>query len=105
MRKARTSGISSEPEEKTEADFQDKFKALAYQICNTEEELCDMVLDLCYQNEGSKQFAWDIAGDQIIRNLLKRNGNRLSYPSIGGDEFEFCGKGYHMKSIEFGDFE
>lgn len=76
-----------------------KFKTKANEICTNEDELCNIVVDLCYSREGSKQFAWDVAGDVMIQNLLRRRGDIISYPKAGGDEFTFGGVGYDMVSI------
>lgn len=83
----------------TKDDFIRRFKRLAYQICSNKYELCDMVIDICYQSEGSKQFAWDVAGDVIIENLLKRNDYLIEYPSHGGDEFEYQGEMFSMNKL------
>ena len=36
-------------------------------------KLNNMIIDICYKNNSSKQFAWDICGDVILENLFKRN--------------------------------
>ena len=62
------------------------------------EELCDIVLDICYQKEKSKQFAWDIVGQTILSNLLKNNKNIIHYPKLvnSGGDFTYCGKKFEM---------
>ena len=30
------------------------------EICPNEDELCNIVLDICYTTNNSKQFAWDV---------------------------------------------
>jgi hypothetical protein len=58
---------------------------------------------LCYKNDHSKQFAWDICGNIITKNLLKRNKYKVEYPiadekgniKFGGEMFSI-----HTKSIE-----
>lgn len=73
------------------------FRAECEKICNNSEQLCDIVLDLCYHSNKSKQFAWDMCGEQIIENLLKRNGRTLSFPVEDEDgEIRFCGKYFKM---------
>lgn len=69
------------------------------QICPNEDELCNIVLDLCYQTEHSKQFAWDICGDIFVRNLIKHNDNIIHYPMVVdcAGEFEYCGHQFTMK--------
>lgn len=78
--------------------------------CPNKAQLCDILLDICYQKEGSKQFVWDIAGDIIIETLLKNNNGCISFPvrdengdiafggetftlttkRIGGEDSEYC---------------
>lgn len=67
-------------------------------ICPNEDELCDIVLDICYSKENSKQFAWEICGEKIIQNLLKRNDNIIHYPKMVPEhgEFTYCGKQFIM---------
>lgn len=71
-----------------------KFKSDCEKICPDEKELCDIIVDLCYSSSRSKQFVWDICGDVIIKNLLKRNGNMINYPVLTktNGEFEFGGE-------------
>lgn len=70
-------------------------------ICPNEEELCNIVVDICYKkSNNSKHFAWAMCGNQIIKNLLSKNGNKLSYPIMTEDEdFDFTYKGYKFKMI------
>ena len=68
--------------------------------CSNKDQLCDILLDICYQREGSKQFVWDMAGDDIIETLLRKNGGRISFPvhdengdvAFGGEMFTFTTK-------------
>jgi hypothetical protein len=76
------------------------FIAESANICSNEDVICDIVLDICYKKDFSKQFAWDIAGKTIIKNLLKRNNNTIYYPTLdasgdityGGERFTFACK-------------
>jgi len=68
--------------------------------CSNKNQLCDILLDMCYQKEGSKQFVWDMAGDDIIEALLKNNNGCISFPvhdengdiAFGGEMFTFVTK-------------
>lgn len=105
MQRARQGEIRDDNLAYTKEDFKNKFRMRAQIICPNEQELCDIVLDLCYRSEGTKQFAWSVAGDVIIKNLLKRNGFKLSFPEYGGSEFTYCGKSFTMRTIDFGGDE
>lgn len=70
-------------------------------LCTNEDELCDIVLDLCYQIESLKQFAWELCGDVILRNLLRRNNATVSYPRLvdRDGEFTYCGREFVMTRL------
>ncbi len=53
--------------------------------CSNEQTLCDILLDLCYKKEGTKQFVWDICGEAIIANLLQLSNNYVNFPTKSGD--------------------
>ena len=78
-----------------------EFKAECEQVCSNSSQLCDIILDLCYSRSGSKQFCWDICGEEIINNLLAKNNNKISYPTIDDyGDIEFGGKRFVMISKE-----
>lgn len=85
--------------------FVNWFKKECEEICTNENELCDIVIDICYRSEKTKQFAWDICGDTILQNLLKLNNNVIQYPQLAEDsgEFEYCGANFVMKEKIIGD--
>lgn len=76
--------------------FASWFKSECERICNNQDELCDIVLDICYQKECSKQFAWDICSETILHNLLLANNNVIHYPRQVEDngDFKYCGKDF-----------
>ena len=77
--------------------LKNSFKKKAYELCSNTEELCNIVISICYKNNNSKQFAWDICGDEIINNLLKNNNYKVSYPIIKTDgNIEFGGNKFSM---------
>ena len=79
----------------------ESFKKQCELICTNEDELCNIVLDICYKTESSKQFAWDICGEMFIKNLLRKNGYVLSYPELSNNyNFKYMGFGFEMKTIE-----
>lgn len=70
-------------------------------ICSNREELCNIVIDMCYKKNGSsKHFAWAMCGDQIIQNLLAKSNKTFSYPIMTDEEkHDFEYKGYKFKMI------
>lgn len=45
------------------------FKTKAENACKDDKVLCNIILDLCYQSESSKGFAWEMCKKQILENL------------------------------------
>lgn len=77
------------------------FKSECFKICSNESQLCDVIIDVCYSKESSKQFCWDICGDVIIKNLLCNNDNKIIYPILDDDgSIEFGGKRFSLKTKE-----
>ena len=98
QRKKRTEKLSSLENWEKKKVFVDWFKKECEIICSNENELCDIVLDICYKTEKSKQFAWDICGDVILDNLLKNKGGIIHFPQLVNDngDFEYCGENFVM---------
>lgn len=77
----------------------EEFQQNAFNLCNNESELCNIFIDLCYNNNVSKQFCWDLCSETIINNLLQKNGGKIKYLEIdeeGNVEFG----GYKFKEKE-----
>lgn len=51
----------------------DIFREACAASCPNREELCEILIDLCYSKEKSKQFVWRMCGDDIVRKLIKKN--------------------------------
>lgn len=68
-------------------------------ICSNEKELCNILIDLCYKTESSKQFAWDICGETIVSNLLEKHHSEYQYPVkvFSNEDFSYCGEKYVME--------
>ena len=97
MQKAKTERIDKE----TADDKKEFFKQELIELCESEipnaKVLCDIVLDLCYGSNGSKSFAWDVCGKQIIDNLLEKSGNIINIPMrYDKGEFELGGSRFHL---------
>jgi hypothetical protein len=94
--------IEHEEATTTRMEFKNRFKVACSSACPNEEELCNIILDICYKNNNTKQFAWDVCGETIINNLLHKNDNIINYPvaddngdiQFGGCKFTMCKKVY-----------
>lgn len=86
-------------------ELKDRFLRLCSLTCPNKLELCNILIDVCYRDSiSSKRFVWEMCGDSIIENLLKRNGGNVSYPvqDKNGD-FSFNGIRFSMQFKNFHD--
>lgn len=76
------------------------FQEACCAVCPDEEVLANIVVDICYQNNSSKAFAWNIVGEQIFKNIS--NGT-ITYPvmDIDGD-IEFYGEKFSLHTQMIG---
>ena len=84
--------------------FVERFKKECEIICSNESELCDIVIDICYRAEKTKQFAWDICGNVILNNLLRNKNGIIHFPKLveQDGEFEYCGEKFVMYEKKIG---
>lgn len=75
-----------------------------YGHCPNEDALCDILVDLCYRDNVSKQILWKTCGDAIVRHLLKSHNYKMSYPQKSNYGDFWCqGIQYKMKEITVQD--
>lgn len=72
--------------------------------CPNEEVLCDILIDLCYNNEKkdkySKEILWAACGNVIVDRLLKSHNYKMRYPMKSDNpDFICCGTGFKMQEI------
>jgi len=83
--------------------FIEKFKEDCYKALTDEKQLCNIVLDICYSTNKSKQFAWDICGERILLNLLEKNDFSVNYPIRDNNgEILFNGEKFTIKTMKVG---
>ena len=105
VRRQKTEKIDTFDAAKEKKSLSAWFRKECEQICTNGEELCDIVLDICYRSEKSKQFAWDICGETILHNVLRNNNYCINFPveSDGEADFEYGGKKFVMREKYIGD--
>lgn len=70
--------------------------------CPDSDELCNIVVDICYGREKTKSFAWKVCGDTIVKNLLRKNG-KISFPTLNEEgSIEWKSKRFSVEYIEMG---
>ena len=71
-----------------------------FSVCANEEELCNIVVDICYSTKNSKAFAWEMCGDQIIKNLLDKNNHQVRYLTRDNDgDVEYDGYKFSVRYV------
>lgn len=76
-----------------------EFRERTQEVCSNADDLADIIIDVCYKKDWSKQFAWDTVGDIMIKNLLEKNGYQLSYPTLDPDgEITYGGNKFTVKT-------
>lgn len=76
-----TSYVRKEEKVEKRNAFINNFRMKAEIICPNAEDLCNIIVDIVYSGS-YKQFAWEICGEQIIKNLLCKNDNKYTYPIL-----------------------
>lgn len=85
-------------------DLRDEFMQECVKVCPNQETLCDIVLDITYKKGGTKKFAWEICGEQIIKNLLEKNNSIIRFPTKDSSgDIVFCGERFSVNYILIGD--
>ena len=92
-------------------NLKDVFIEECNKACPDGEILANIVVDLCYTSNKNKTFAWDVAGEQILNNVLKNNRYMISYPVKDDDgDIIFNGHRFSLYTQQIGgdldvDFE
>ena len=109
-------GIKKNDSSKEERDvfasrLAEEFAVACSVVCPNDEILANILVDVCYTSNKNKSFVWDIAGEQIFNNVLKNNGNIISYPiKDDSGDIDFCGQRFSLYTQQIGgvldvDFE
>lgn len=71
------------------------------QICPNAETLSNIVIDVCYNTTKNKTFAWDVAGEQIFKNVLSNSHGTICFPKKDPNgEIEFMGEKFSVCKLE-----
>lgn len=69
------------------------------------ETLCDVLIDICYSSDKSKKFVWDMCGEQIVKNLLKKYKGYTYFTLDDSGDVTFGGKTYKRNYVEYTEKE
>lgn len=68
--------------------------------CPNEEELCEILIELCYNDGISKQILWKACENTIIQRLLRAHDYKMRYPKKNDNGDFYCqGVRYSMEEI------
>ena len=80
-----------------------EFRNACDEVCPNAQTLCDILLDICYRRGATKRFVWTMCGAEIVANLLRRSGGKISYPvQDENGNITFCGKRFAIHTKEIG---
>lgn len=80
--------------------LKNEFDSACDMICSNRKELSDILVDVCYGKNTTKNFAWTVCGDQIVQNLLDRAG-KFTVPVLDPDgDIWFRGKRFTAVTVE-----
>ena len=70
-------------------------------ICPDEDVLCEILIDAGYSGKVNKNLVWYASGNVIVKNLLKKNNNLVSYPILDKNgDIKCCGGQFSMRTLE-----
>lgn len=82
----------------TLSDMNAEFRRMCDSVCPDKSALCNIILDICYKKKSTKRFAWNMCGEEIIKNLLAKNDNIISYPTIDPNgDISYCNNKFSIK--------
>lgn len=84
-----------------------EFKIQCTAICPNAEQLCNILLNICYNSNSSKKFVWDMCGEQIVKNLLQKRTSYTYFTFDDNGEVTYCGKNYKRNygNIDYLEYE
>lgn len=82
----------------------DDFRQECSLVCPSEIELCDIVVDICYSKEKSKQFAWDMCGAQMVTNIVRNTGGGIYWPKpTARGDIVYGGKRFKLEYLQLSE--
>lgn len=79
--------------------LREQLKTDLLQICSNEEIITNIILDITYGKNTNKELAWNICGEQIIKNLLSKNNNIIKHIVLDEDG-DIDWNGYKFKEVK-----
>lgn len=71
-----------------------------FEVCGNEVTACNVLVDLCYSDNKSKDLLWECCGNQLIKNMINNGYTTLRFPTKVDGDGEFTFKGYNFETRE-----
>lgn len=102
--RAQTACIIGDYDDDSGVDFKnavvDEFLKSCYEVCSSEERLCDILLKIGYTTAGSKKLIWNTFGRRICQNLSEKY-SQYSYFAMDKDgETVYRGHNYEKITVD-----
>lgn len=78
-----------------------EFVDRVYEVCGSQEVACNVLVDVCYKDNKSKQLLWDCCSEQLIKNLIANGYDTLHVPTKDENgEFEYKSMKFTMREVD-----
>ena len=78
-----------------------EFESRCAVVCPNKKVLCEIVVDICYERNNTKRFAWEMCGEEIVQNLLDKADGMISYLArCETGDVEYCGELYEVRQVD-----
>ena len=82
----------------------DEFRRECAAVCSCDAELVNILIDIWYGKSATKRLLWGTFAEQVVQNLLDKNGGVLSIPVQADDgEIEYCGERFTVITKTLGE--
>ena len=76
-------------------------KTMLITECGSWEVACNILIDICYTNNKSKDMLWEFCSEQLIKNLINNGYNKIHFPIKAEDgDLEFKGDKFKMEEVD-----
>ena len=84
----------------------EEFRRECVMICPCDAELVNILTDIWYGKSTTRRLLWGTFPDQVVQNLLDKNGWTLSVPVRDPNgEIEYCGERFTVITKTMGEFD
>lgn len=83
----------------------DEFIKACYEVCSSEERLCDILLKIGYSTVGSKKLLWNTFGERICKNMLDKNSRYSYFTMDKNGETVYRGQNYEKITVDLIDLK